>query len=127
MAASAQLLSRLSARPPASLAIVFAEAGAITYTSALATSSRWLSGSCDGGGWSGNAPRAGSRSNSLASTGAPVSAANEAATDEPPAGGRLHDAHRVPVRGRQAHELERLVGGDAAADAEQDSGHDLRL
>ena len=47
-AASAQLLSRLSARPAASLAIVLAEAGAITYTSALATSCRWLSGSCVG-------------------------------------------------------------------------------
>ncbi len=47
--------------------------------------------------------------------------------DEAPAGGRLHDAHRVPGRGRQAHELERLVRGDAAADAEQDPRHDYRL
>ncbi len=78
-AASAQLLSRLSARPAASLAIVFAEAGAIKYTSARATSSRWLSGACSGSGCPGNAPRAGSRSNSLTSTGAPVSASNDAA------------------------------------------------
>jgi hypothetical protein len=47
-AASAQLVSRLSASPAASLAIVFAEAGAIRKTSAFATSSRWLSGSCSG-------------------------------------------------------------------------------
>ena len=79
VAASAQLVSRLSARPWASLAIVLAEAGAIRYRSACATSSRWLGGSCAGGGWSGNAPRAGSRSNSLASTGAPLRAANDAA------------------------------------------------
>ena len=40
-------------------------AGAIRSTSALRTSSRWLSGSWSGGVWSGNAPRAGSRSNSV--------------------------------------------------------------
>ena len=45
VAASAQLVSRLSARPCASLAIVLAEAGAIRYTCARSTSSRWLGGS----------------------------------------------------------------------------------
>jgi len=78
-AASAQLVRRLSARPAASLAIVFAEAGAITNTSALAISSRWLIGSCSGSGWSGKAPRIGSRANSLQSAGPPLSAANDAA------------------------------------------------
>ena len=78
LAASAQLVSRLSARPAASLAIVLADAGAIRYRSALATSSRWLRGSWSGRRWSGKAPRAGSRWNSVTSTGAPVSAANEA-------------------------------------------------
>ncbi len=39
-AASAQLVSRLSAIPAASFAIVFADAGAIRNTSAFATSSR---------------------------------------------------------------------------------------
>ncbi len=77
-AASAQPVSRLSARPVASLAIVLADAGAIRYRSALATSSRWLIGSWVGGRWSGKAPRAGSRWNSLTSTGAPLRAANEA-------------------------------------------------
>ncbi len=78
-AANAAELRRLSASPCASFAIVFAPAGAMTKTSAFATSSRWESGSCSGGAWSGNAPRAGSRSHSLVSTGAPVSAAKEAA------------------------------------------------
>ena len=46
VAASAADVSRLSARPWASLAIVLAVAGAIRKASALRTSSRWLSGSC---------------------------------------------------------------------------------
>jgi hypothetical protein len=79
VAASAADVSRLSASPWASLAIVLALAGAIRNASALRTSSRWLSGSWSGGGWSGKAPRAGSRSNSSVRTGAPVSAANDAA------------------------------------------------
>jgi hypothetical protein len=78
VAASAALVRRLSARPAASLAIVFADAGATTRMSALRTSSRWFSGSCSGGAWPGKAPRAGSRSNSSMRTGAPVSAANDA-------------------------------------------------
>ncbi len=75
--ASAALVSRLSASPCANFAIVLAVAGATSRTSALRTSSRWLSGSCSGGVWSGNAPRAGSRSHSVVRTGAPVSAAND--------------------------------------------------
>ena len=78
VAASAALVSRLSASPPASLASVLAEAGAIRKASALRTSSRCESGSWSGGAWSGKAPRAPSRSNSLTSTGAPLSAANDA-------------------------------------------------
>ncbi len=58
---------------------MFADAGAIRYRSALATSARWLIGSCSGAGSPGKAPRAGSGSNSLPRTGAPVIAANEAA------------------------------------------------
>ena len=77
-AASAALVSRLSASPCASFASVFAEAGAIRKTSALATSCRWLIGSCAGGGSPGKAPRIGSRANSLVSTGAPVIPSNEA-------------------------------------------------
>ncbi len=50
VAASAALVSRLSARPWASLAIVLALAGATTRTSALRTSSRWLIGSWSGAG-----------------------------------------------------------------------------
>ncbi len=77
-AASAALVSIPSAIPAASFAIVLAEAGAISITSALATSSRWPIGSWSGSGWSGKAPRIGSRVNSLISTGAPVSALKEA-------------------------------------------------
>ena len=123
VAASAAEVSRLSARPWASLAIVFALAGAIRKASALRTSSRWLSGSWSGAGWSGNAPRAGSRSNSSVRTGAPVRAANDAAPDEALGRRRLDDAHGVPGLGGQAHHLERLVGGDSAADAEEDATH----
>jgi len=45
--------------------------------------------------------------------------------DKAPARRGLHDPDGVPGPRRQAHELERLVCGDAAAHAEQDSGHDL--
>ena len=77
--ASAALVSRLSAWPPASLAIVLADAGAITKASQRATSSRWEIGSWSGAGSPGKAPRAGSGSNSSTSTGAPVIPSNVAA------------------------------------------------
>src|SRR5215217_7570379 len=77
--ASAAAVSRLSAWPPASLAIVFALAGAIAYTSARSTSSRWPIGACAGTGSPGKAPRSGSSSHSVVSTGAPVMPANDAA------------------------------------------------
>ena len=70
--ARAALLSRLSAWPPASLASVLAEAGAITNASARRTSSRWEMAAWSGSGSPGKAPRAGSGSNSSTSTGAPV-------------------------------------------------------
>ena len=70
--ASAAAVSRLSAWPAASLAIVLAEAGAIRKASARSTSSRWLSGACSGAGSPGKAPRSGSGSHSVTSTGAPV-------------------------------------------------------
>jgi hypothetical protein len=70
--ASAALVSRLSASPAASLAIVLADAGATAITSQRRTSSRCEIGSWSGAGSPGKAPRAGSRSNSSTSTGAPV-------------------------------------------------------
>jgi hypothetical protein len=76
-AASAAVVTRLSAWPVASLAIVFAVAGAIRYTSARSTSARWLMGARSGTGSPGYEPRAGSGSNSLLSTGAPVNASND--------------------------------------------------
>jgi hypothetical protein len=42
--------------------------------------------------------------------------------DEPLRGLGLHDAHRVARLRREADDLERLVGGDPAADADQDPG-----
>ena len=70
--ASAAEVSRLSASPWASLATVFAEAGATTSTSQRATSSRCEIGLWSRAGSPGKAPRAGSGSNSSTSTGAPV-------------------------------------------------------
>ena len=46
-------------------------------------------------------------------------------TYEAPARRRLHHPHGMSGSGRQAHQLERLVCGDAATYAEQDSGHSL--
>ena len=70
--ASAAAVSRLSACPVASLAIVLAEAGAIRKASARSTSSRWPIGACSGPWSPGKAPRSGSGSNSLTRAGAPV-------------------------------------------------------
>jgi hypothetical protein len=76
--ARAAAQSRLSAWPAASLASVFAEAGATAKTSAVSASCRCESGACAGSGSPGKAPRSGSGSHSVTSTGAPVIAANEA-------------------------------------------------
>ena len=76
--ASAAAVSRLSALPAASLASVCAVAGAIRYASACSTSARCESGACSGNGSPGNAPRSGSGSHSVISTGAPVMPANDA-------------------------------------------------
>ena len=76
--ASAAEVSRLSARPWASLASVLALAGATANTSARSTSSRWPIGACAGAGSPGKAPRSGSSSHSVVSTGAPVMPANDA-------------------------------------------------
>ncbi len=94
-AASAALVSRLSACPWASLAIVLALAGAIRYSSARSTSARWLIGARSGERLARIGPRAGSGSNSLLSTGAPVIPSNEARADEALAGRRLDHADRV--------------------------------
>ena len=74
---SAAAVSRLSAWPWASLAIVFADAGAITNRSADSASRRCESGAWAGSGSPGNAPRSASGSHSVTSTGAPVSAAKD--------------------------------------------------
>ena len=79
VAASAQLVRRLSASPWASLAIVLADAGAIEVGVGVAHELEVAGRVVRGGSWPGKAPRAGSRSNSPVSTGAPVSAAKDAA------------------------------------------------
>ena len=116
-----------SQMPAASLAIVFADAGATRKASALETTSRWPIGSWSGAGSPGKAPRIGSRSNSETSTGAPTMPSNDAGADEALGGRRHQHAHAVAGLGRQAGELERLVGGDAAAHSEQDAGHTRML
>ena len=88
-----------------------------------ATSARWPIGSWSGGASPGNAPRSGSRSNSSISTGAPTMPSNDAGAHEPRRRRRHQHAHAVARLGRQPRELERLVGGDAAAHAEKDAGH----
>ncbi len=76
--ASAAAVRRLSAWPWASFARVCADAGAMANTSARSTSARCESGACSGAGSPGNAPRSGSGSHSVTSTGAPVMPANVA-------------------------------------------------
>ena len=85
------------------------------------TSARCESGACSGGGSPGKAPRSGSRSHSVTRTGAPVIAANEAVADEARRRLGLDHAHGVAGLGGQARQLERLVGGDPAGDAEEDA------
>jgi hypothetical protein len=76
--ASAAAVSRLSASPAASLATVLAEAGAMSRQSARSTSARCEIPACSGSGSPGQAPRSGSGSHSVISTGAPVMPANDA-------------------------------------------------
>ena len=57
---------------------MLADAGATRKTSAVSASWRCESGACAGGGSPGKAPRSGSGSHSVMSTGAPVMPANEA-------------------------------------------------
>ena len=121
--ASAAAVSRLSAWPPASLAIVFADAGAITKASARSTSSRCEIGAWSGAGSPGKAPRSGSGSHSVTSTGAPVIPANEAVPTKRVDASRLDHADAVARLDGKACQLERLVGGDAATDAEQEARH----
>ena len=100
VAASARCVSRLSASPRGELGDrVRARPARSGRRRRCATSSRWLSGSCAGSGSPGNAPRIGSRSNSLTSTGAPRERRERRLADEAPAGRRLD--RRAP-RARRA-------------------------
>ena len=119
-----EVVSIESAKPPASLAIVLAEAGATRKASQLAASSRWPIGS-----WP-PSPR-------LAGEGAAHRVALELGgehgrADDPLEGGGADEAagvlgHQDPdaVAGqrRQARELERLVGRYPSADTQQQPGH----
>ena len=119
-----RVVSRLSARPWASLAIVFAVAGAIRKTSARSTSARWLIGACVGRRLAGvGAARRVGLELARRSTGAPVIAANDAAPTKRWLARRLDHAHGVAGLDRQPRELERLVGRDPAADSEEQPRH----
>ena len=65
----------------------------------------------------GKAPRSGSRSNSEMRTGAPTMPSKEAAPTKRVAVSVITHPHAVAGERRQPGQLERLVGGDAAADA----------
>ena len=121
--ASAALVSRLSASPAASLASVLAEAGATTKASQRRTSSRCEIGSWSGAGSPGKAPRAGSALELVDQHRRAGDALEGRAADEVQARGRLDHAHGVARLGGQPHQLDGLVGGDPAGDAEKDPGH----
>ncbi len=118
-----EVVSIESQMPAASLAIVFAEAGATSSASAFATSSRWPIGSCAGRLVTGEGA-AHRVALELVDEHRRADDALERGGADEAAGGRGHQhADAVPGARRQARELERLVGGDAAADSEQDPGH----
>ena len=123
-AASAQLVSRLSARPRGELGDRVGRRGGdqeqvgVGHQLEVADAGRGRAGAGPG-----KAPRAGSRWNSLDEHRRPGQRGERGGADEAAAGGRLHDAHGVAGAGRQADELERLVRGDPAADAEQYARH----
>ena len=109
--------------PAASFASVFAEAGATTKASARSTTARWEIGSCAGS----SSPGIGAAQRVAAElvdqhrgAGDPL----ERRRADEPCGGVGH-RHPDAVAGlrRQPGELDRLVGGDPAADADQDSCH----
>ena len=113
-----------SAKPPASLAIVLAEAGrdeeGVAVGGQLEVADRvvaLLPGS------PGKAPRIGSRSNSEVRTGAPTIPSNEAAPTKRSAFVGHHDPDAMPGQRREARELERLVGRYPSADTQQQPGH----
>ena len=100
------------------------DAGAIRKTSARSTSARCESGACSGGGSPGKAPRSGSRlplgdEHRRAGDRRRTRPARRSACDA----SVWIDAHGVAGLDGQPRELQRLVGGDPAADAEQDARH----
>ena len=118
-----EVVSIESQIPAASFAIVFAEAGATSTRRRSAASARWPIGSCSGAGSPGKAPRIGSRSNSLDEHRRADDPLERRRADEALRGRRHHHADAVAAERRQPGELQCLVGGDAAADAEEDAGH----
>ena len=117
--ASAAVVSRLSARPSASLAIVLADAGAIRKTSALLDElevrERLVLGQRVAG------ERAAQRVALplVPSTGAPVMRGERRGADEALRASVWMTRTAWPALVARRVELQRLVGGDAAGDAEQ--------
>ena len=121
--ASAAAVRRLSAWPPASLAIVLAEAGAITYRSASLDEREVRQRLVLG--------RRVTREGAAQRVGLPLGDQHRRAGDGGERGGAdealrrlgLDHAHGVPGLRGQARQLQRLVGGDPPGDAEEHPRH----
>ena len=107
--ASSTVEARSLARPLASFAIRSAVAGATTIRSASRDSRIWPT-SCSS--W---------RSNSSVKTWSAVSAPTDSGVTNSCAAAVITAAHRGAALAQPADQVERLVGGDAAADDEQDA------
>ena len=121
--ASAAEVSRLSASPWASFATVFAEAGATTSTSQRAHELQVRDRVVVEGrvAREGAARRVGLEL--VDQHGRAGHALEGGAADELKARRRLHDTHGVARRRGKPHKLDRFVGGNPPAYAEQDAGH----
>ena len=115
--ASAALVSRLSAWPPASLASVLAEAGATTIRVAAAHQLEVGDRIVIGRGIAGEGAAGGIGLELVDQHRRAGHALEGRPADELQARGRLDDPHRVPGGGGQAHDLDGLVGRDPAGDA----------
>ena len=120
MAASAALVRRLSARPCASLAIVFADAGRDDEDVGVADELEVRERVVVGRGLAGEGAARGVALELVDEDRRAGQRRERGGADEARARRRLDDPHGVARRRREADELKRLVGGDPAADTEQD-------
>ena len=119
-----EVVSKESQMPAASLAIVFAEAGATTKASAPSTTARWEIGSCSGARVRPGIGAAHRVAGELVRQHGRADDSLERGGADEPLGGRGHrDANPVAGERREARELDRLVGGDSTTHTDQDSCH----